>query len=324
MVGLFPPPANPAAYLHGSKQTKSIPYDLPYGVLAGRCDDDAGYQPGQYTLNAAVQPERTAPAVLGILPEADHIMLNTAVHRDSGTGFPDCPRTGTARYRTTARQVRTDVATWTADLLDVFTGRAAPDGPEAQRAGLVASHTPQIPSMRVELIPPDKQRTTIMLPLAGALGGKAQPGPLDAPGAGAAVSTTYAADGLHATVCLAGGTPPAKAEEPACAYSTVEQPGNRGVLYLNGTGSWTATLAHPVSGTLLMTVAANPKRQPATVKIITGSTATELGATALATPAGKGIQRAVPVQVRIPVTDLSTVKLEVIGAVYVSDLYVAD
>jgi pimeloyl-ACP methyl ester carboxylesterase len=324
-VGLLASPANPAAFLFGTEQISRIPAGLPYAVVIGRCDADTGYQGGTYALDAAVQPDRTAFAALGLLPNADHPMLNTESTVESEG--PTCPTSGTPEYDQEGARARDTLATWVPDVLDVATGRVAADGPEARRAGLVASEPADAGDLRVELLPPATARTTVMLPLAGALGPDVQkPRDLDNPAAGAATGTTYATSGLKSRVCLSGGTALSAGAAKPCALDLVEQPGDRGVLWLDGDGTWTATLPETATGTLLVTVSADPLRQPASVTITAGDQSVSLTADDLATPtvpAEAGAQRVLPAQVRLPVAGVDSVEVKVSGGVYLSNMVVA-
>ena len=105
----------------------------------------------------------------------------------------------------------------------------------------------------------------------------------------------------------------------------MEQPGNRGVLWLDGDGTWTATLPEPATGTLLVTVAADPLRQPASVTITAGDRSIVLTADDLETPVvpgGEVAQLVLPVQVRLPIENADAVTVAVDGGVYVSNIVV--
>lgn len=324
-TGLFPGPANPDAFAFGMDQTSRIPAALPFGVVIARCDADTSYQGGEYALSAAVAPDRTAFAALGVLPNADHPMLNTESNLDSEG--PTCPTSGTPAYEDEGARAREALATWVPDVLDVATGRVAADGTEARRAGLVASAPASTGDLRVELVPPATARTTVMLPLAGAAGSEAQQGAtLDDPAAGAAAGTTFETAGLASEVCLSGGTALSAGVPEPCALDLVTQPGNRGVLWLGGDGTWTARLASPVTGTLLLTVSADPLAQPASVTITAGDRSVQLTADDLATPVVPGndvAQLVLPMQVRLPVDAVDEVTVAVTGGAYVSNVVVA-
>ena len=331
MAGMFPAPDNPFAFLYGTEQTAQIPRDLPFASVIGRCDDDALYMGGQYVVNATVDPARTAPAALAVIEDGDHVMLNTRATRDTGGGYAGCPSADDADYPPYTERIRAELGQWSADVLDVFLGRQPADGEAARRSGLFAGADAQVEGVSVVTVPAADARTTVLLPLGGAMGEEGQGDrPADDPLAGAADGVAYALDGLDSLVCPAGGlTSTQDPDRAACAIDRVELPGNGPTLHVADTGSggsWTATLGTPASGVVLATVSVDPNDQAMRVVVSAGGQEAVLEGDALAVPAWdrEGPDRTVPRQVRLtpagPI-DAITVRVEG-GSAFLQDVVV--
>lgn len=332
MAGMFPAPDNPFAFLYGTAQTAQIPRDLPFASVIGRCDDDALYLGGQYVVNATVDPARRAPAALAVIEDGDHVMLNTRATRKTGGGFAQCPSADDPSYPAYAEKLRAQLGQWSADVLDVFLGRQPADGEAARRAGLYAGADDQVEGVSVVTIPAADDRTTVLLPLGGALGthGQAQRA-ADDPLAGADDGVSYTSSaGLESLVCPAGGL--ASAQDPdraACAVDRVELPGNGPALHLTDTGSggtWTAKLAPATAGTVLATVSGDPNDPATRVVVSAGSAQTALEGSGLAVPAWDRVSpdRTIPRQVRLtPEVQVDAITVHVEGgSVFLQDVFV--
>lgn len=331
LAGMFPSPDNPFAYLYGREQTAQIPHDLPFAVVIGRCDDDAGYQGGQYTVNATVDPRRTAPAALGVIADGDHVMLNTRATRDTTGTWPQCPEPSDAGYPGYAEEIRMALGQWSADVLDVFLGRQPTDGQAARRAGLNPHDDAQVAGTSVVSIPPADARTTVLLPLAGAMGRAGQQGAATSdPIAGAATGITHSVEGLESQVCPAGaGYTTQDPELASCASDVTDRPGEGPALHLvdpGPGGAWTAALDTAISGSVLVTVAVEPDHPATRIVVRAGGSEEVLAGDALAVPASDQDvpDRSIPVQLRLdPTQPVSEIVVEVHGGgVYLQDVFV--
>jgi hypothetical protein len=331
-VGLVPSAADPQAFTHDIPQTSRIPAGLPYAVVVGRCDDDAGYMGGQYTVDGAVEPDRTATSVLAVLGTGDHVMLNTRALRQTDPQQPGCPEPGNAAYDDLAARTRGSLGAWTADVLDVLLGRASASGRAAQLSGIALDGPASIAGVAdssVVVTPPADRRVTLLAPLGGALGVGAG-GPVDDPTSGAAEGVAQRITDLATLVCPAGGIALALATgRKACASDGLERPGDGPALYAAATGpsgTWTATLPRPVKGTVIATITPDPTRPPTSVTVSAGGASARVDDAVLALPSnGTHVgNRSFPVQVRLPsgapVSEV-TVTLEG-GAAYLQDVAV--
>ena len=334
LAGLVPAPASPLAYAHDLEQTSRIPTGLPFAVAMGRCDDDAGYLGGMYTVDATVDPERTAMTVTAILPTADHLMMNTRALRETDPPQTGCPEPTSVGYSAIVEATRSAMGAWTADVLDVFLDAAPSGGAVARRAGIDPSGPGRIdglPDASVIVMPPAAERTTVLLPIGGALGVDGPGGvQIDDPTAGAIDGVTYRTEGLEMLVCPAGGILPDRA--PAlvdCGQDRVERPGLGPALLLRPTGAtgiWTADLPTPISGELLLTLSVDPSNPPTGIRIRAGASEASVEPASLAVEsAGASVSdRSRPVQVRMRIGD-PTKRIEVsvdAGAVFLQDVVV--
>ena len=333
--GLFPPPASPYAYPNEAPKTHQIPLGLPFAVLMGRCDDDAGYSGGLYIVNATVDPERTATTVTAILPTADHLMFNTRALRTTSPPQAGCPDPSSTAHRAESEATRAAIGAWTANVLTVFLDPALGSGALARAAGIDISSPGTIegmPDASVIVAPAATKRTTVLLPMGGALGVDGPGGrDVDGPSAGAETGVTYDVVGLTSMLCTSGGVVPihSKGREP-CTSENAERPGFGPALHLRPTsseGTWTATLPTPVAGDLLLTISADPTDPPARVQVSAGGATTEVDGSALAVPtAGRmASDRTIPRQIRIPLAaPVSSISVTVDGgAVFLQDVMIA-
>ncbi len=242
LPGLVPPPASPFAYAHEIEQIGRIPTGLPFAVALGRCDDDAGYLGGLYTIDGTADPERTAMTVTAILPTADHLMMNTRATRETDPPQAGCPEPRTAEYEATVEATRAAMADWTGDVPTVFLDPAQSNGSVARRAGidpLAPGRIAGLPGASVIVMPPSTERTTVLLPLGGALGVDGPGGSqVSEPSAGAVDCVAYGTTRLEMHVCPAGGIVPEKAPDLVdCGLDRVERPGLGPALFLR-LSSW--------------------------------------------------------------------------------------